>query len=105
MAPEKSELGRNIGFHESMTPGGDSMIGAGIFILPRVPLTKRSLFNVPDIAIADFAIPLTPHFFSELTNGIIFTDLLRFEIIVRIARKIKETIHKHLILKNKPVLS
>ena len=69
MAPEKSELARNIGFLEAMTLGGGTMIGAGIFILPGIAAANAGPASALAFAIAGVVALLAAVSLSELATG------------------------------------
>lgn len=69
MAPEKSELARNIGFLEAMTLGGGTMIGAGIFILPGIAAANAGPASALSFAIAGVVALLAAVSLSELATG------------------------------------
>lgn len=69
MAPQKSELVRNIGFLEAMTLGGGTMIGAGIFILPGIAAANAGPASALAFAIAGVVALLAAVSLSELATG------------------------------------
>jgi len=69
MAPQKSELARNIGFLEAMTLGGGTMIGAGIFILPGIAAANSGPASSLAFAIAGVVALLAAVSLSELATG------------------------------------